>query len=43
MAMNFLNAGRTDTAREKFQDVLDRFPGTPEADTAKDELAKLSG
>jgi tetratricopeptide (TPR) repeat protein len=43
LAMNYLNAGQTDTAREKFQDVIDRFPGTPEADTAKDELAKLSG
>jgi thiol-disulfide isomerase/thioredoxin len=43
MAMNYLNAGRTDTAREKFQDVIDRFPGTPQADAAQDELAKLAG
>jgi thiol-disulfide isomerase/thioredoxin len=43
MAMNYLNAGLSDKAKDKFQDVIDRFPNTPEADTAKDQLAKLSG
>jgi thiol-disulfide isomerase/thioredoxin len=41
LAMNYLNAGRTDTAREKFQDIVAHYPGTPEAQSAKDELAQM--
>jgi thiol-disulfide isomerase/thioredoxin len=42
MAMNYLNAGQNDKARTRFQNVIDQFPGSPEADTAKDQLARLT-
>jgi hypothetical protein len=42
LADSYRDAGNTDKAKEKYQAVIDQFPGTPEADTAKDELAKLS-
>ena len=41
LANSYRDSGNTDKAREKYQDVISQFPGTPEADTAKDELAKL--
>ena len=41
LADSYRDAGNFDTAREKYQAVISQFPGTPEADTAKDELAKL--
>jgi peroxiredoxin len=41
LANSYRDAGNYDTAREKYQSVIAQFPGTPEADAAKDELAKL--
>ncbi len=41
MATSYKNAGRSDLARKKFQEVVDQFPNTPFADTAKKELATL--
>jgi tetratricopeptide (TPR) repeat protein len=42
LANSYRDAGDNDKAREKYQAVITQFPGTPEADTAKDELSKLS-
>jgi TolA-binding protein len=42
LANSYRDSGNTDKAREKYQAVITQFPGTPEADTAKDELAKLA-
>jgi thiol-disulfide isomerase/thioredoxin len=41
MAASYAQAGRTDMAIKKYQEVLDQFPGTSYADTAKSEIAKL--
>jgi len=41
MAQSYAAAGRTDLARRKFQDVVEQFPNTPFAATARTELAKL--
>ncbi len=41
LANTYRDSGNTDKAREKYQAVIDQFPGTPEADNAKDELSKL--
>jgi tetratricopeptide (TPR) repeat protein len=42
LAENYRDNGNFDTARAKYQDVITQFPGTPEAQTAKEELDKLS-
>jgi thiol-disulfide isomerase/thioredoxin len=42
MAANYRSAGRTDKAREKLQSIIDEFPGTSFAETAKKELAALN-
>jgi thiol-disulfide isomerase/thioredoxin len=42
MAANYKSAGRTDKAREKLQSVIDEFPGTSFAETARKELAALN-
>jgi hypothetical protein len=41
LANSYRDSGDTDKAKEKYQAVIDQFPGTPEAQTAKDELGKL--
>ena len=41
MAANYKSAGRPDKAREKLQSVIDEFPDTTFAATAKKELAAL--
>jgi thiol-disulfide isomerase/thioredoxin len=39
LAANYRSAGRIDLAKKKYQEVIDQFPGTSYADTAKKELA----
>ncbi len=41
MAASYVEAGRTDLAKKKYQEVIDQFPGTSYEATAKTELAKL--
>lgn len=41
MADNYASAGKYDLARQRYQAVIDTFPNTPFADTAKDALTKL--
>ena len=41
MAANYATAGRYDLARQKYQSVIDQFPGTGAAETAKREMAQL--
>jgi hypothetical protein len=41
LANSYRDSGDTDKAKEKYQAVIDQFPGTPEAGTAKQEIAKL--
>jgi thiol-disulfide isomerase/thioredoxin len=41
IAASYKGAGRYDLARQKYQSVIDQFPGTTAADTAKKELATL--
>jgi len=41
LANSYRDSGNADTARSKYEDVITQFPGTPEADAAKDEIAKL--
>ena len=40
LAENYRNAGQIEEARKRYQEVIDRFPGTTFADTARDELRK---
>jgi tetratricopeptide (TPR) repeat protein len=40
LAENYRNAGRLDEARKRYQEVIDQFPGTTFADTARAELDK---
>ncbi|CAN5599502.1 hypothetical protein BH10PLA1_BH10PLA1_20730 [soil metagenome] len=42
MAASYVQSGRIDLAKKKYQDVIDQFPGTSFAATAKTELAKLN-
>jgi thiol-disulfide isomerase/thioredoxin len=42
MAANYKSANRPDKAREKLQSIIDDFPGTSYAETAKKELAALN-
>jgi hypothetical protein len=41
MAASYAQSGRVDQAKKKYQEVVDQFPGTTFADTAKAELGKL--
>jgi thiol-disulfide isomerase/thioredoxin len=41
LAQSYASAGKKDQARQKYQDVIDQFPGTTYAETAKKELAAL--
>ena len=41
MAASYAQAGRSDMAIKKYQEIVDQFPGTSFADTAKSEMAKL--
>jgi len=41
LAQSYAAAGRTDLARRKYQDVVEQFPNTPYAATARTELGKL--
>ncbi len=41
MARSFARNGMNDKAREKYQEILDKFPGTSFAETAAAEMAKL--
>jgi hypothetical protein len=43
MAASYERSGRVDLAKAKYQSVIDAFPNTPYADTAKQSLAKLAG
>ena len=40
LAENYRNAGRLDEARKRYQDVINQFPGTTFAETARQELEK---
>jgi hypothetical protein len=40
LAENYRNAGRPEEARRRYQEVVDQFPGTTFADTAREELRK---
>jgi TolA-binding protein len=41
LAENYRSAGRNDLATKKYREVIDQFPGTSFAETARAELAKL--
>jgi tetratricopeptide (TPR) repeat protein len=41
LAENYRNAGRLDEARKRYQDVINQFPGSSFADTARAELDKI--
>lgn len=41
IAESYAASGRMDTAKQKYQEVIDQFPGTPWAQKAKAELDKL--
>jgi hypothetical protein len=41
LANSYRDNGNMEKAREKYHDVITQFPGTPQAETAKAELAKL--
>jgi TolA-binding protein len=41
LAENYRSAGRNDLAVKKYREVIDQFPGTSFAETARAELAKL--
>ena len=41
MARSYKGARKIDQAREKYQSIIAEFPGTPYADTARQELAAL--
>ena len=41
LGRSFVKNGMPDKAREKFQEVIDKFPGTSYADEAAEELKKL--
>jgi thiol-disulfide isomerase/thioredoxin len=42
MAGSYKAAGKTDLARQKYQSVIDQFPNTPYAESAKKELKDLN-
>jgi hypothetical protein len=42
VANSYKESGRTDLAKEKYQSVIDQFPNTPYAETAKKELKNLN-
>jgi len=42
MANSYKDSGKTDLARQKFQSVIDQFPNTPYAETAKKEMKDLN-
>jgi thiol-disulfide isomerase/thioredoxin len=41
MAQNYRNAGKDDLAKKKYQDVIDQFPNTSYAETAKQQLTSM--
>jgi hypothetical protein len=41
LARSLLKDGKTDKAKQRFQDIITQFPGTKAADEAKRELEKL--
>jgi lipopolysaccharide biosynthesis regulator YciM len=41
MADNYRNAGRTDRARQKYQELIKQYPDSESAETARQDLAKL--
>ncbi len=41
LAQSFASAHKNEQARKKYQDVIDQFPGTSYAETAKKEMAAL--
>ena len=43
MAKSYKSAGKTDLARRKLQAIIDEFPGTSFAETARKELEVLKG
>ena len=42
MANSYKESGKTDLAKQKYQSVVDQFPNTPYAETAKKELKDLN-
>ena len=42
VANSYKESGQTDLAKQKYQSVIDQFPGTPYAETAKKELKDLN-
>ena len=42
MANSYKESGKTDLAKQKYQSVIDQFPNTPYAETAKKELKDLN-
>ena len=41
MAASYRSAGNTDLAKSKYQEVIEQFPNTPWADTARQQIADL--
>ena len=42
VANSYKESGKTDLAKQKYQSVIDQFPNTPYAETAKKELRELN-
>jgi TolA-binding protein len=42
LAEDYVSAGRNDLARDKYQAVIEQFPNTPFAETAKQKIAALT-
>jgi thiol-disulfide isomerase/thioredoxin len=43
LADSYKSAGRNDQAKKKYQEVIQQFPGTPQAASAKKSLAEIGG
>jgi thiol-disulfide isomerase/thioredoxin len=43
LADSYNSAGKTDQAKKKYQEVIEQFPGTPQAASAKKALAEIGG
>jgi len=43
LADSYKSAGKTDRAKKKYQEVIEQYPGTPQAASAKKALAEIAG
>jgi tetratricopeptide (TPR) repeat protein len=43
LADSYKSAGKTDKAKKKYQEVIEQYPGTPQAASAKKALAEIAG